>query len=427
MTNDPSGRFRLRATDRPPATADLVVVGAGVVGCATAFRAARAGLRTVVLDARPRPATLTTPAATGAYRLQFDNPEEVALVREGVELYEDFAQRAGLPGYDIGLRRQGYLFCARDEPSLERQHALIARQRAFGLDDVEELDGDEARRRFPYLADAVRGARFRAGDGFIDQVRLTWGYAFAASGGPGVERPTDAAEATFVLGQRVVGLRTVGGRVVAVETHDGAVAAPLVVLATGPFLARTAALAGIDVPIAPTRRQKLIVPEAIEVPVDAPMTIDEETGAHWRPALRGAYILLTERETPPSEPAWSVPTSADFAFRLLDPASPDAVANVAPFWADIWERGVNWILHAGQYEYTPDHRPFIGPTAVDGLWLNGGWSGHGVMGSGGGSRLLIDALTGRESGPAWGLRIDGPGGNPFRLDRELVAGTHDVL
>src|SRR3954449_12413864 len=99
--------YRLRATDRPPATADVVVVGAGIVGCATAFRAARAGLRAVVIDARPRPATLTTPAATGAFRLQFDNPEEVALVREGIELYLDFADRTGLAGYDVGLRQQG--------------------------------------------------------------------------------------------------------------------------------------------------------------------------------------------------------------------------------------------------------------------------------------------------------------------------------
>jgi sarcosine oxidase subunit beta len=214
---------------------------------------------------------------------------------------------------------------------------------------------------------------------------------------------------------------------VAVETHDGAVAAPLVVLATGPFVGRTAALAGIDVPIAPTRRQKVVIADAPEVPADAPMTIDEETGAHWRPALRGAYVLLTERDTPPSEPAWSVPTSADYAFRLLDPASPDAVAHVAPFWAEIWERGVGWILQGGQYEYTPDHRPFVSGTAVEGLWLNGGWSGHGVMGSGGGSRLLLDAITGRATGPDWGLRTTGPEGNPFRLDRPMEAGHHDIL
>jgi sarcosine oxidase subunit beta len=426
MPPDPP-HYRLRTSDILPATADLVVVGAGVAGCATAFRAARAGLRTVVVDARPRPATLTTPAATGAFRLQFDNAEEVALVREGVELYTDFAERAGLPGYDLGLRPQGYLFCARDEIGAARQRALVAEHHDFGLTDVELLDGDEVRRRHPYVSEAVLSARFRAGDGFIDQVRLAWGYALAASGGPGVERPSGTADATFVLGQRVIGLRAVGGRIVAVETHDGAVAAPLVVLATGPFLGRTAALAGIDVPIAPTRRQKVVVADAPEVPPDAPMTIDEATGAHWRPALQGAFVLLTEAGTPPTDPLWSVPTSADFAFRLLDPASPDAVALVAPFWADLWERGVGWVLHAGQYEYTPDHRPFLSPTAVDGLWLNGGWSGHGVMGSGGGSRLLVDAITGRSTGPAWGLRADGPAGNPFRLDRPMEVGRHDVL
>src|SRR5439155_4880208 len=248
MPSDPV-HYRLRATDRPPSTADVVVVGAGVVGCATAFRAARAGLRTVVVDARPRPATLTTPAATGAFRLQFDNAEEIALVREGVELYADFAERAGLPGYDVGLRPQGYLFCARDEGAASRQRDLVARQHGFGLTDVELLDGDEARRRFPYISDTVVSARYRAGDGFIDQVRLAWGYALAASGGPGVDRPAGASEATFALGQRVTGLRAVGGRIVAVETHDGAVAAPIVVLATGPFLGRTAALADIQVPI----------------------------------------------------------------------------------------------------------------------------------------------------------------------------------
>jgi len=399
MTAGSPRRYRLRVSDLPPATADLVVIGAGIVGCATAFRATRAGLRTVVLDARPRPATLTTPAATGAYRLQFDNAEEIALVREGLELYQDFANRSGLSGYDIGLRPQGYLFCAREEPTIERQRALVERQRAFGLDDVELLDGDEVRHRFPFVAETVLGARFRAGDGFIDQVRLAWGYALAASAGPGVDRPSGAAEATFALGQRAIGLRSVGGRIVAVETHDGAIAAPLVVLATGPFLARTAALAGVDVPIAPTRRQKVIVADAPEVPADAPMTIDEETGAHWRPALGGAFVLLTDPATPSDEPAWSVPTSADFAFRLLDPASPDAVAHVAPFWADTWDRGVTWVIHAGKYEYTPDHRPIVSPMPVDGLWLNGGWSGHGVMGSGGGSRLLLDAIGGRATGP----------------------------
>jgi choline dehydrogenase-like flavoprotein len=69
--------------DAPPPTADVVIVGGGIVGCATAFFAMRAGLHVVVLERRPALSTLTTPASTGAFRLQFDNPAEIALVREG--------------------------------------------------------------------------------------------------------------------------------------------------------------------------------------------------------------------------------------------------------------------------------------------------------------------------------------------------------
>ncbi|MEP7082574.1 MAG: FAD-dependent oxidoreductase, partial [Chloroflexota bacterium] len=130
---------RVRFAERPPATADVVVVGGGVIGCATAFFAARAGLRVVVLERRAALGTLTTPVSTGAFRLQFDNAEEIAVVREGVELFDAFAERTGLDGWDIGLRHGGYLFCSLTDATLERSRRLVARQREWGLDDVEPL------------------------------------------------------------------------------------------------------------------------------------------------------------------------------------------------------------------------------------------------------------------------------------------------
>jgi sarcosine oxidase subunit beta len=413
--------------DEVPATADLVIVGAGIVGCATAFFATAAGLSAVVLDARPRPATLTTPASTGAFRLQFDNPEEIALVREGVELFGAFAERTGLPGYDIGLRRNGYLFCARDEAFIGRQERMVALQQAAGVEGIERIDGDEARRRFPYLSPDVVSARFRPGDGFLDPVRVAYGFAFSASGCEGVERQPSSATATFCLGSRVTGFRRAGDRLLAVETAHGAVATPNAVIATGPFLARVAALAGVSIELRPTRRQKLVLPDVPEVPRDAPMTIDEQTAAHWRPVHNGAFALMTDPATPPEEPSWNVATGADFAFRLLDPASPTALAAVTPFWSDVWERGVAWSIQAGQYEYTPDHRPYIGGTSVRGLHLNGGYSGHGVMGASGGSRLLVDLLTARQTGPAWGINPGSPEANPFRPGREMAHREHDIL
>jgi sarcosine oxidase, subunit beta len=425
-TPDPD-RWRLRVAAEPPPTADLVIVGGGIVGCATAFFATAAGLNTVVLEARPRLATLTTPASTGAFRLQFDNAEEIALVREGVEIFGAFPERTGLPGYDIGLRRNGYLFCARSEESLGRERRMVATQAAAGVTDVELLTGDEARSRFPYLSPDVLGARFRAGDGFLDPVRLALGYALAASGGPGVERPAGTATATFCLGTRVTGLRTAGDRLLAVETPHASISAGTVVLATGPFLGPVAALAGLSVDIRPTRRQKLVLPEVPEVPLDAPMTIDEETAAHWRPALRGAFLLFTDPSSESGDAAWNVQTAADFAFRLLDPASTTAVAAVTPFWRRVWDRGPSWFLQAGQYEYTADRRPFVGATSIRGLAVNGGYSGHGIMGSTGGSRLLVDLLTGRRSGPDWGIRPAGPAANPFRLERPMPEREFDIL
>lgn len=176
-----------------PKTADLVIIGGGIIGAATAFFAARAGLRAVVVERRPMLGTLTTPAATGAFRAQFDNPEEIALVSESIALYANFAEVAELPDYDIGMHQQGYLWLARREETLQRQRELVAQQCEWGLNDVELLDGDEARRRFPYLGENILGARYRAGDGWLDVRKLLMGYAIAS-------------DATFVVEAEVTGI-----------------------------------------------------------------------------------------------------------------------------------------------------------------------------------------------------------------------------
>ncbi len=398
-------RHTLRLTDASPPTADLVIVGGGIVGAATAFFAARAGLDAVLLEKRPALATLTTPVSTGAFRLQFDNPEEIALVREGVELFERFADVADLPGYDIGLQRQGYLFCTTSELGMRRQHEWVQAQRTWGLDDVEVLSGDEVRYRFPHIGPRVLQARYRGADGWLKPRALALGYAIASG-------------ATVCVDSPAIGFERQGDRVVGVRTPRGTIACREVVLAAGPFSEQVAAMAGLKISLRPTRRQKLVIPDLPQVPQDAPMTIHEESVAHWRPALRGAYALWTDPDAPPMDPLDAVPPDPSFAFELLDPASPRALAQVSPFWADVAASGgPDWILQAGQYEYTPDHKPYLGPSAVPGLHLNCGYSGHGIMASAGGSRLVVDLITGRAD----------PATNPFRPDRPLTERPLDIL
>jgi sarcosine oxidase subunit beta len=95
-----------------------------------------------------------------------------------------------------------------------------------------------------------------------------------------------------------------------------------------------------------------------------------------------------------------------------------AAARIVPFWREVWKRGGrNWHVEAGQYTMTPDHRPLIGPTTVEGLYVNTGYSGHGIMGSPAGSRILADVLTGRIAAR----------NNPFRLDRAFDRRDPDTL
>jgi len=390
----------MRYLSEPPPTADLVVVGGGVVGAATAWHAARAGLNPLVVEARPALCTLTTPVAAGAFRLQFDNLEELTLVRESAELFLHFQEMTEQRRYDLGVRQQGYLWLTTDDAMATRQKDLAAQLHAWGQTDVEILSGDEARRRFPFVGPNVVQARFRAGDGFLDTKQLTFGLAEAS--GAGVV--TDCRATGF-------GLSPDGSALVAVETTRGTITCGAAVVAGGPLSGLLAVTAGVHLPIVTVPRNKLVFPALPVVPPGAPMTIDEDTGAHWRPALEGAWLLFTDPTTPPQEPTDAVTPDPSFAFRVLEPSSPAAVARVVPFWRDVWEDGAApWILQAGQYTVTPDHRPLIGPTGIEGLYVNTGYSGHGIMLSPAGGRAMADLLRGTTA----------PADNPFAVDRAFA-------
>jgi sarcosine oxidase subunit beta len=316
-----------------------------------------------------------------------------------VAFFDDLQSRV-----DIGLRHQGYLFVTRTPEGARTQAELVAAQRGWGLTDVELLDGAEARRRFPYVAPDIVNARFRPGDGWLEPRVLALELARASG-------------ARIKTGIAVTGFIVQGDRVSGVTTTQGNVEAGNVVIAAGPLSGPVGKLAGLDLPLATVRRQKLIIPDLPQVPRDAPMTIEFETGAHWRPAGTGAHALWTAA-APAEPPLDDVPTSASFAFGLLDPASDHALARIVPFWNDVWASSrLQWWLQAGQYTYTPDRRPLLGPTRISGLAVNTGYSGHGIMGSIGGSRRAVDAITGKLK----------PADNAFRPDRPMEIRAFDVL
>ncbi len=399
MGRDPSGLTN-RLVGTP--SGDVLIIGGGIVGAASAFFAARAGLRPTLLEKRAQLGMLTTSASLAAFRAQFAEPENIAMMRESIALFENIAAETGIPDADIGLVQQGYLFCTTTEDGAAAAQRRVALQRAYGLSDVELWDGDETRRHFPFIAPIVRAATFRAKDGWLSPNDLTDLYARAS--GAAIQYETLVTD-ILCEGDRVRGVRTNRG-----EFH-----APFVVLAAGPFTRSFAARYGLDLPIQSIRRQHAAVKEHPLIPRYAPMTIDADTGAHWRPEGRGAILAVSTPEEP-GEPLDEV--KADWEFPAL---ALDGAARITPFWEDVALslRKGDFDVRAGQYDMTPDAKPIIDAHPhLRGLYVHCGYSGHGVMGSAAGARMLADLMTGK---------LD-PQANPFGLARfETLAAAQEKM
>ena len=361
--------------DELPRSADVVIVGGGIIGCATAFFASRAGLNVVLLERREALGTLTTAASEECFRAQFDEPENVRMMLESIAVFEHFSDVVGVPDCDIHLHQQGYLFLTNGDPEALRRR--VEHQRSIGLADVEYLAGDEVRQRFPYVAPDVTGATWRAKDGWLSAHELTFGFAKGSA-------------AFFALRTGATGVRLDGQGVAAVSTPRGEIATRCAVIAAGPFAGVVASWVGLQLPLANLRRQKVVLGQVPEMPRHAPMTIDNDTGVLWRPEVGGAAFGWALPE-PASEPLEAVPTDWTFPAVVLDGA-----ARLTPFWGQVAETLTrdNVFVSAGQYTCTPDNKPIIGPAgSIPGLYFNLGYAGHGIMASAGGARLLTDLIV----------------------------------
>jgi sarcosine oxidase subunit beta len=349
-----------------------------MVGVATAFWLSRAGLSTVLLEMRSDLGSLTSAQSIESFRAQFTEPAMSQLALESIAIHENFADIIGVPDYDIGLRYSGYLFLT-DDPNLEPGlKSSVARHRELGVTDSEYLTGSEIRKRFPYISETAVAATFRQRDGAFSSHAVLRGFAQGSS-------------ATFLLDTRVTGIQTDAAGIRGVETTQGAISTRRVVNAAGPFAGAVGRMAGIELPLTPMRRQKVYITPKPQIPQDAPLVIDIGRDAYWRPETGGAFVAWVDPDDPVREPSEHLALDWDFPATVLDKLIP-----LAPFWDEVCEglKRKDVLLSAGQYVYTPDDQPLIGPMPeVPGIYLNCGyWAG--VMLGGGAGRRVADLMTG---------------------------------
>jgi sarcosine oxidase subunit beta len=207
--------------------------------------------------------------------------------------------------------------------------------------------------RFP---DALAGS-YHAKDGLADPNSVVMGY---------MQRARDLG-AHAISETEVVGIDIHGHRVAAVRTRDARIACGAVVNAAGPWMGLVGQMAGLDIPLAPVRRQMVTTTPIPELPSDFPFVIDFAQSLYFHREGEG---ILTGMSNPGEKPGFD--QRIDEAWEVV---ALEAAANRMPILEGTG-RLSGW---AGLYEVTPDAHPIFGATQVEGFWLVGGFSGHGFM------------------------------------------------
>ena len=353
-------------------SADVAIVGGGIVGSSIAYHLTAAGCTNVlVIERETAQGKGSTGKSMGGVRAQFSTPVNIQMSMYSIPFYASFEERLAYP---CGYRPQGYLFCATSDKHLSYLRVNYERQVAMGLKDVRLVDADEIRRWFPQLrTDDIIGGSFCSTDGFVDPYSAMIGFmTWAAEHG-----------ATLWKNTEVTGIRRAANGAFELQTSRGSFSTRTVVNAAGAWAAQVAGFVGIDLPVEPLRRMLVPTEPFDQFPHSAPMIIDMSNGFHFRP--EGLGFLF----------AWNDPDETAGFKTDFEPAFIEKVLTRAANRVPIFENvAVNpkraW---AGLYEMTPDHHPVLGPVSgVPGFFLANGFSGHGVMHAPATGKILADLI-----------------------------------
>ena len=268
-------------------TAEVVIVGGGIVGSSIAYHLTAAGCKDVlVIERESAQGKGSTGKSMGGVRAQFSTPVNIRMSLYSIPFYASFDQRLGYP---CDYRPQGYLFCATSDQQMAYLRANHKQQVAMGLEDVRMMSGDEVRQWFPQLRpDDIVGGSFCSSDGFVDPYSAMIGFmTWALDHGAKLWKNTS-----------VTGIRKSNGRFT-VETTGQAVSAGKVVNAAGAWAAAVARMVGVDLPVEPLRRMLVPTEPFDQFPHSAPMIIDMSNGFHFRPEALGFLLAWNDPEETP--------------------------------------------------------------------------------------------------------------------------------
>jgi glycine/D-amino acid oxidase-like deaminating enzyme len=379
-------------------TADVVVVGAGIIGSSIAFQLTRRGAGSVVvLDKGLGPAEGSTGASSSICRCRYTHPEVVRLAFHGQEAYGNWAEFTGLDQPRSGLHRVGVLWMMGEtEETVDADAGKLAgegvKAEAVGPEDVVEMFPSLSTCAVPFDLTGEIEHECAPGEAFLYE--SLGGYVEPVGANQDLIEASRRGGASVEFNSRVTGVTRANGRVTGVELSDGTeISAGLVINAAGPWCNQLNAMAGADLrwTLTPTRIQTVYRTWPADLgPI--PVGADATTGIYFRPETGGQQVLIGSVLAEDEEEIVDDPDD----FKRV----PDAhftEMKLAAFHHRIpgleARGGVSGV--AGLYTINrEDVHPVVGPSGVDGLWVANGFSGHGFKLAPSIGSMLAQAVTG---------------------------------
>jgi sarcosine oxidase subunit beta len=363
-----------------PRSADIVVIGAGVIGSSVAWNLAALGARNVLVLDRAGIGNGTSAHSSGILRTHYSVPQNVELAQRSWQVFERFAQTLDDPEASAGLVRCGYLIVA---PAGEKAEALdeaLAAQAARGI-EVRRLSHAQARKLLPI-------ARFH--DAALIGYEPQAGFADAYLAATGFARAARARGVLIREGVTVTGLHIQGARVQGVQTDHGTVAAGTVISVQNIWAHDLQRWTGLEVPLIAERHRVLALagprPYTAQMPVFKDLA---SSGMFYARSYGGSQMLVSEGTSG---------ELLDTPHTTQGEVSMDLVAEIG---AQVAERFPGWeeaglaSSWTGVYDVTPDWNPVLGPApGIEGLIVGFGFSGHGFKLSPAVGRVLAQAALG---------------------------------
>jgi sarcosine oxidase subunit beta len=359
---------------------DVIVIGAGVIGCSVAYHLSRLGAKSVLVLEQSQIGAGTTSQSSGILRTHYSVPENVALAKDSWQVFTDFANYLGDEDAAAGLVKCGYLIAAPDGPKLGPLAAALKAQQAQGI-EVQLLDRRQGEALLPIasLTDAAL-IGYEPEAGFADAYLVATSFARAARRG-GVK---------IMEGVAVTQLLREGNRVVGVETSHGYYSCDTLVSTQNIWAAQLQDWVGLPMLVVPERHTVL----ALEGPqaYSFAMPVFKDLGSPGMLYCRsygGTQMLVSEGtvgETLSDLNNEQGDISLDYIVSIGE--------QVAARFPSFGEAGMasSW---TGVYDVTPDWNPVLGRIpGIDGVVVGYGFSGHGFKLSPAVGRVLAQEALG---------------------------------